>query len=286
MPLFSIVFLALLFPSGHDPALFHANLYFSSMHYDEAATEYKRYIYFHRDSMDSLMGDSYYQLGLCLRNSGRLRESLDAFQMSLQWEGGRWSSDAKRISTAVSLTALGRYSEAEFYLLKLEISTVSAEVQKRAILLRAINSLYGSKWKEAQAALQSFIDIPPRSSEDENIQKAVQRFLAEKKNSRMKSRKLAKVLSTFIPGSGQFYGQDWKGGANALALNGIFGYLLYHDIATKHYINAALNSFFIFKRFYVGNRRNAARAVDAYNDAMNKRLAMLLLMSLENPREE
>jgi tetratricopeptide (TPR) repeat protein len=281
----ALLFLSLLLPPLPDPALVQAQASLEAGHFDEAATEYKRFIFFHRDSTDARIGDSYYQLGLSLRNCGRFQESLEAFQKSLEWEGGRWNPEDKRISVAASLTALGRYSEAEFSLLRLEDSAASADVRKRASLLRAINALYGRRWEEAREALQSFVDVPPLPGEDGTIHEAAQRFLAGKKSIHTKSRKLAKTLSTVLPGSGQFYAHDWKGGANALALNGIFGYLFFRDIATQHYVLAAVSSVFVFKRFYIGNRRNAARAADAYNDTVNKILALALLDAIEKQHE-
>jgi len=276
-----IAFIFLFSFLGHDSALLTADVCFYSMHYDEAATEYKRYIHFHREPGDPFVGDSYYQLGVCLRNIGRFQESLDAFQSSLQWKPGRWDFDSKRLAAAVVLLALGRHSEAKFALLKLEISAESVEVQKRAILLRAITALYEDYWDEAQSALQLYIELPPTTPEDDPIQEVAQQFIMGKKSIRLKSKNLAKILSTFVPGSGQLYSEDWKGGANALALNGIFGYLLYRDLASQNYLQAALSSFFIFKRFYIGNRRNATKAADAYNDAKNRRLALLLIEALE-----
>lgn len=278
-------FLLSLIPHLPDPALALAQDCADSGQYAEAVTEYKRFIFFHNDSLDSCIGDAYYRMGLALRNCGRFPESLDAFDNSLQRAAGRWSTDAKKIAKAVSLTALGRFSEAEFTLLRMEVASNTEGTRKTCILFRGINSLYGQRWDKAREALKSFVDISSTSLEDGPVREAIQRFLVGANNLHPKSASLAKVFSMVLPGSGQLYAHDFTGGANAMALNGIFGYLLIHDLVTGNYIQAALSSFFLFKRFYLGNIRNAARAANLYTDTMNKRLALDFLNELHADHE-
>jgi len=266
----SIILTIIPFP---DPVLVQAEGFLNVGQFEEAATEFKRYIFFHANSANDPIGDVYYQLGIALRNCGHYEDSLDAFDLSLQWEDGRWTYDDKRISKAVCLTALGRYSEAEFAFLRIEVSATSEIIRRKPILFRAINALYGHNWDQAREALQSYIDNAA-GEKDMGLSRVIQNLLNNMNGIRLKSAKKAKVFSTILPGSGQIYARDWKGGLNSLFLNGIFGFLLVEDIISQNYVQAALCSFFLFKRFYAGNRRNAARSAEKYNDSMYRHIAL------------
>ncbi len=262
-----------------NPVLVQADGFLRTGQFEEAITEYKRYIFFHRDSVKNPLGDVYYQLGIALRSSGYLENSIEAFDQSLQWEDGRWNSDDKRISKAVCLTALGRYSEAEFAFLRIEISGSSEDIRGKSNLFRAVNALYGHSWDHAREALQSYIENFA-GAKNSGVSRAVQNLLNDMNNLRLKSSGKAKAFSTILPGSGQIYARDWKEGVNALMLNGIFGFLFVKDIVSQNYIQAALFSFFIFKRFYVGNRRNAVDSVEKYNDSLYRIIAAEFLAEL------
>ena len=87
-----------------------------------------------------------------------------------------------------------------------------------------------------------------------------------------KSRRLARWLSTFVPGSGQIYAGDIGDGLNALCVNLLFGLPLSGSLRDGRYfeVTAELPQFL---RYYEGNRDNAGKQVDRYNDRLNRRYA-------------
>ena len=88
------------------------------------------------------------------------------------------------------------------------------------------------------------------------------------------------MLSTFLPGLGQAYAEDWKNGLNALLLNGVLGYVTLNAAIERDYDDALLSFFFLFHRYYVGNRYRAAEAAQAFNDRKNRWYVEKILQAL------
>jgi hypothetical protein len=98
---------------------------------------------------------------------------------------------------------------------------------------------------------------------------------------RTKSPALAKWLSIFLPGSGQIYCGEWIDGLNALALSVATGYLLVGNILEKRIQEVALNSLFLFNRFYQGDKDNAVSLALRSNERLNRSLAEKILNVLK-----
>lgn len=80
----------------------------------------------------------------------------------------------------------------------------------------------------------------------------------------LKSPKLAQLLSTVIPGSGQIYAGKTRNGLISLGINAAFFYLLGDSVADKRYVDAA-GIFLVGSRFYWGNRHNAKKWAMEHN---------------------
>lgn len=281
--LFSSLFLLLIIPFQFNPLISVADIDYKEGNYFEAVTEYKRYIHF-SNTQNILLGDAYYKLGLALRYDGDLNGSLDAFQKSLAWDSMFWNRDQIRLSIAINYSGLAKYSLANLILLKIELFGESIELKKNAIFLRAINALSMKDWIQADDALQSYLDLS--GTDNPELEKLVNLYLKKKNSLKLKSVKLAKTLSIVLPGSGQIYANDIEGGIGALILNGIFGYIFISDIVQGDYLNALLYSFFIFKRFYSGNLKNAKKMCIAYNESQLTDLAQNFIGALINEFEK
>jgi hypothetical protein len=99
-------------------------------------------------------------------------------------------------------------------------------------------------------------------------------------NRSQKSEKAARLLSTFLPGLGQTYAGDWKNGLNALLLNGVLGYITLDAAIERDYDDALLSFFFLFYRYYAGNRYRAVEAAQTFNDRENRRHVEKILQAL------
>ena len=80
----------------------------------------------------------------------------------------------------------------------------------------------------------------------------------------LKSPKLAQLLSTVVPGSGQIYAGKTRNGLISLGINVAFFYLLGDSVADKRYVDA-VGIFLVGSRFYWGNRHNAKKWAMEHN---------------------
>ena len=117
----------------------------------------------------------------------------------------------------------------------------SARLRQRARFLRGVAYLYQFKWEQARLVFQTYFDEIPDAA---RAAAKIDALFSEAINLPQKSEKVARLLSTFLPGLGQTYAGDWKNGLNALLLNGVLGYITL-DAAIERDYDDALLSFFL-----------------------------------------
>jgi len=260
------------FAFTQDLALELANWLLDSESYEDAITEYKRFIFFNPKSDG--VNYAYYKIGLAHRNEHKWTESLNALQQAIQTAASDSIRDERKIALAVTLIASGNYSAAEIELLKVELFSQFKSLKKKAAFFRGISTLYAFKWDESRNAFNKYFD------DTTIIGKQVDSLLAISQQLKYKSPKFAKLLSTILPGAGQIYVGDWRNGINALAINMVTGYLL-TDALLEHRYNDALFSFlWLFQRYYLGNRHHAEEIAQRYNLHLNQLLAERILQNL------
>jgi len=255
-----------------DTVLNLADRIFDSGNYEDAITEYKRFIFFNPTS-DSVEY-AYYKIGLAYRNEKRWRESMDALRQSIQSAGDDSIRNQREIDLSVVLIASENYSAAEFQLLRIESFSKFPTLKKKASFFCGVASLYSFKWKEARGAFGKYF-----SPKDESFLR-IDSLLSKAEELNYKSPELAKWLSTFLPGIGQIYAGDWRFGLNALLLNGATGYLLFNNLLKGDYHNAVLIYFLLCRRYYLGNRYHAEKITEDYNNSLNKQLVQKLIISI------
>jgi len=282
MLLFNRFFLlsAILFCTIHagtqDKALEVAEKFFNSENYYDAITEYRRYIFFNSEKKDNSISYAHYKIGLAYRNQGKWDESLNAIRRSIHTANTEYIRDERKIDLAIVLIASGNYSAAEFYLIKIEIFSNIPELKQKAAFFRGVSAIYSFKWEQARNAFQIYFNNHPERKYAE-VGKKLDSLLNKAQNLIYKSPKLAKILSTILPGSGQIYSGDWCNGINALAINTVTGYLLVNDLVKRRYLDAIFNSLFIFERFYRGNRYHAEELAKKYNKNINQKFTEKIL---------
>jgi len=247
--------------------------------YDQAITEYKRYIFFHSGEPGDEIGTAYYKMGLAYRQQGLWDNALDALQKAVQTASGDEARDEWRIAQGVTLIAAGRFDQADFLLLKVEMYSPSEEAKKNATFFRGVSGLYTSKYDQSREAFHAYFRLG--GADRTELGAKVDGLLARTQKKGYKSPRLAKTLSSILPGLGQMYAADWLGGFNALAINGLTGALLVYDLLEWRWQNALFNSIFFFERFYRGNRMNAEEAAKKYNQNLSRVTAAEILRLLE-----
>lgn len=236
--------------------------------YDAAITEYKRFIFFHAG--DSRVAETYNQIGLAYRSQGLWQEAIVSMRNAVLHAITPAEKSEFQLTLAVTHIASKNYDLARLELIKVMLRNANVTTYRRSLFLQAVTYIYQFRWEEADEILREY-------TTDESLYQLIEKA----KNHSPKSKKVAKVLSAIMPGAGQMYAGKWGGGLNALALNGALGYVTVDTILKKYYIDAALWTYFIFSRYYIGNLYRAEIAVDTVNQEQSQRAAVNILQRLQ-----
>ena len=277
---FTIVAITLLFfaavsVSASDPALDLGDYFFVRENYDAAITEYKRFLFFNFD--DPRVGEVQFKIGLAYRAQKWWMEAAEAMIAAIQRTTETELQAERRVELAVTLIASGAYDLALVELIKVDMQSQSARLRQRARFLRGVAYLYQFKWEQARSVFQVYFDEIPSAA---GAVAEIDTLFLDALNRSQKSEKAARLLSTFLPGLGQAYAGDWKNGLNALLLNGVLGYITLDAAIERDYDDALLSFFFLFYRYYAGNRYRAVEAAQTFNDWENRRHVEKILQAL------
>ena len=277
---FTIVAITLLFfaavsVSASDPALDLGDYFFVRENYDAAITEYKRFLFFNAD--DPRVDDVQFKIGLAYRAQKWWMEAAEAMIAAIQRTTETELQAERRVELAVTLIASGAYDLALVELIKVDMQSQSARLRQRARFLRGVAYLYQFKWEQARSVFQVYFDEIPSAA---GAAAEIDTLFLDALNRSQKSEKAARLLSTFLPGLGQTYAGDWKNGLNALLLNGVLGYITLDAAIERDYDDALLSFFFLFYRYYAGNRYRAVEAAQTFNDWENRRHVEKILQAL------
>ena len=237
--------------------------------YDAAITEYKRFLFFHPDEIRA--AEAYRKIGLAYRAQGLLQEAISAMQNAVQYAPNNKEKSKYQVELAVTLIASQNYDLARLELIRVTIRTPSGPLYERALFLQAVAYIYQFRWEEAREVLK---DYTKDAILDKLFDKAA--------NLPRKSTRVAKVFSAILPGAGQVYAGNWRGGLNALALNSVLGYIVVDTVLDKHYVDAALWAHFIFLKYYLGNFYQAGKAVNEFNENTSRRAAENIFERLQD----
>lgn len=246
----------------------YAEQLYESGDYQVARLEYKRLL-FHRpdtefrDIADYRVAQSYYYQNQPERAEHLFREFLAAhpnspFRFRSQLMIGQLHFDA------------GAYSLARTTLFELLHSSEDTEVTAAAHYLRGWCYVHTTDWDKAIAELRRVDTFQTDTPSEKNASQLAD-ILLEKTPLRHKSPQIAGWLSTFVPGSGQFYVGRVKEGVLAAALSGAFIYLVADAIRERRYVDCAGISL-IGWQFYWGNRVEAQRFAAEYNSHREREL--------------
>jgi tetratricopeptide (TPR) repeat protein len=258
-----------------DLALRLADDLFAAGHHTEAITEYKRFIYFNPG--DERVSDAYFQIGMAYRDQGMWEEAIDAFRMSIATTTNNTLRDERKIDIGITLIASRRYSAAELELLRVFTFTKDSSLKRRAAFFLGVSYIYRFKWKEARKMLDEYF----RGAKVPNRQR-IQLLLESACGARLKSPRLARVLSCVLPGAGQIYVGNWLSGLNSMAINIGTGYLLLDALLDQRYRDIVLFNLSLFVRYYLGGVRNAELLAVNYNKSINEMWVKRILKTLHS----
>lgn len=237
---------------------------FSAGFYDEAITEYKRFAFFNPGNQSASF--VHYKAAIAYREQGKWAESITQLHHAINWVQDDSIRNRWQLVLANTYIVSGNYSAAEIILLRLQAFSRWADIRKGAFFFRGIAGIYSYRWKSAQEAFKEYFDEYPDSS----LQVMVDSLLLSGQQQKYKSPIMARMLSTFLPGAGQFYAGDIKNGTGALVLNAGLGFWIVYNIVQGNYGDGLTIYFFLFRRYYSGNRYHAERLVRERNQCLNQ----------------
>ena len=261
--------------SASDYALDLGDYLFALQSYDEAITEYKRFLFFHPDAPQA--SDALYKIGLAYRSEQLWTEAIEAMKAAIQQTEEVTLKAERRIDLAVTMIANGQYNLALLELFKVSAQSPSDRLRRRALFLQGVPYLYMFNWQNARQALNAYFDGIPASQQKAE---AINTLFEEANHRPQKSATVAKILSTLLPGAGQTYVGDWKNGLNALVLNSLLGFVSVDTAIDKRYQDAAFSALFLFLRYYLGNRYRAGEAAKQFNERSDRQHAAEMLRAL------
>lgn len=250
----------------------YAEQLFQAGDYQAARLEYKRLLFAHpdtelKDLADYRIAQSYYYQHKGELAQHRFKEFAEIHPMS----PFRFQS---RLMLGQLYFDAGAYSKARTTLFELLHMSDDAAVDSIAYYLRGWCYIYTSDWNKAISELRR-VDIPQT---DVILMEKAHR-VADTLHAAMplsiKSPQMAAWLSTFVPGSGQFYVGKLKEGVLAIAISGTFIYLAADALRERRYVDCVGISL-VGWRFYWGNRTEARRLASAYNKHREQELIQIL----------
>ncbi len=268
---------ALIFFVISDPVLHTADKFFETGNYENAITEYKRFLFFHPHSES--LSSVYYQLARAYFESGNFAAAIRAAQEACRQARDERQRFAYEIKTAVLAIGGGNYSLAEAMLLRLSTENAAPDLLARAAFFRAIAGLYAYKWRTAREAFAEYFALQPDSIQAAHIDS----LLFEIQRLKLKSPSTAVWLSTFLPGMGQIYAGDWRKGFNAFVLNAGFASWVGYKLGHGYWGDAYVIYSFLWQRYYFGNRYHARKIAEEFNEDRQRLAVKKILDYLDKP---
>lgn len=268
-PIFSLGILLLLSSAALAtdtlPLLRMADEYYEHKNYDASVSEYWRFIYF--SGQHPYLFYAYYKAGLAEVQLNNRDQAEAMFRRALQLAPTENYQRHIRYQLILNLIYAGKYDIAKIELFKIQHN-------KNASFLRYVANLYMGllylSEKSYAKARQEFSQLKNSGLVNpagrQKLERADSLLTILSGKEQYKSPRLAKWLSTFLPGIGQIYAGKITSGLDALALNTLTGFFLYKMIERKKYRDAALVASMLWWRYYNGSRLRAEQAAVSANE--------------------
>lgn len=265
-----ILFLAMQLFAFSDNAFSIADDLTNQKRYDEAITEYKRFIFFNLE--DPRIAEAHYKIGMSYRAEGELHQAIAEFDKSIALTKDPNLADQRRLTLATTLIASQNYNLARLELAKILNSTKDESLLRKTLYFSGIEAIYMRDWESVEAYFgRYYLDDEKADKLNSIIRTTRQSY---------KSPTTAKLLSAFIPGAGQIYSGYWRDGLNAFVLNGaIIGGVAY-NVYKKDYSNAIIVAYLLLLRYYNGNIYHAGKDAEKHNQELDNNAAIELLRTV------
>ncbi|MFC1682914.1 tol-pal system YbgF family protein, partial [Candidatus Zixiibacteriota bacterium] len=251
--------------SSIESSFERAELLYAEGRYDQAITEYRRYLF--RFPGDDRNDQARHRIGLAYLRSGRWtagRAELTILSSEAAREELRYRS---RLQGDLSFLSQGQVDQSEPTLRSLLSDPLVTSAKDRAAEVQywlGVCALRQSQWVEATGIFH-WLNEQTGPTEYQDGTRSLLRAAREGYQLPRRSPGLAAALSMFAPGSGQIYsGRPWNG-LISLVLNAGVGYLTVDAFRDNRHLDGTLLISLLWSRFYFGGVQNAARFAREHN---------------------
>lgn len=250
--------------AGDDPVYNLAEYLYKQGNYQAAIIEYNRYLFFHPDADQT--DTIYFKMGQACNSEEQYEKAIMYLDKAALGAKEARDRDSYRIEQSLILMKNENYDLAKLKLLKLIHFSEYDFIRKKAEYFLGLCFAMQYNWNESLIHFRNYFSkINPASYV------ALDSLYRLHDSFSYKSPSSAKWLSTFIPGSGQIYAEDFRNGFNALAVNFSFGYLIVYGLAKGQILDVLIIYATLFERYYSGNRYHAEETAREYNLKLDKK---------------
>jgi tetratricopeptide (TPR) repeat protein len=251
---------------AYNPILSVADSLYTNQNYNQAITEYKRYLFNQDNQVEN--SDIYVRISRCYRQLSQPEQSIKYIDTAIFNAENDSLRSLRRIDKTHLLMSMQNYSLAEFILIREIQFCKYPSIVNQAKLTLSLDYILQTKWKEAKITLVEYGNYNGITDTDDF--QALIVCLDEIQSVPLKDPAKAKELSTFFPGAGQFYCKDYTNSANALVINGLIVTWAVNSVLTRELLDV-YPIVFLFWKYYQGNRFRAELLCKQYNEALQKK---------------
>lgn len=259
-----------------DEALLFAREQAASGSKTLALKTYQRVLFFssdrHRDECQRQLAALHAELGDFERS---------AFYCDLLYQSA--DTDSLRYEALFSKTGMlmlqNQYKKALLELLSLPKNLPEPWIARKRLYLGAAH--FGIR--EFDLARQDL--LPLFAPEDAAGRAEFERLMRQAERVSRKNPKVARILSMFLPGAGQFYAGDIRNGLNSLLLNALLGYWFVATGVSYTFVDAAATVMPWLFRYYGGGIRRAGEILENKKEERLRKIFKKTLEEIEHRKK-
>ena len=273
--------------AAYDDLYFYAQNLYSAGAYEEAQTEFKRYIFMQDYAQGNYLTESFCTLAEIYEKNQQWDLAAQTIQKAIN--SLDLTDENPQVLDSLRLTHIRyiynsaknskKYLSDDLYIFTyMNLPDVSDTVKQCAYSAAIANAIINGRIEYAQKTIDKAMELFPQGWTQEERQIIISNFekLAAFKP---KNQRLAGYLS-FIPGLGQLYAANYTDSLNAFLLNGSIIAVSVYSICTFDFWTFSLLEFNPLIRFMKGNIYNAQKDAYQYNLKKQNELAGPILECL------
>lgn len=242
--------------------------------YDQAILTYQRMLFFDKEGL--YRDEGYQNIGNCYLQVKDYANAANYFDLAYFSSKNDSTKIELIFKKSFSLMQTGNYNYAVIELLNLPYGLSKHNLQRQNFYLGVAN--YGmAKYEDSEGY---FVE-----SVDECYQKTIKEIFIKVRKVDKINPKTSKLLSTLVPGLGQYYNGDFKNGTNSLLLLSVFGALAFNTALKYSFMDAVVTVLPWYQRYYMGGYNKAENIAKKRKEEKINRLKTKLLTTISDSKK-